>query len=457
MDQSEALGEQASGATRVATSFLADIQSASDNPEELERLFQRARAAKEVSQFTNDIVAAHQAAPTNLLYAAWYYRLGQGAGEVYTARSSLANWKLAIPLAIVLGLVFWALSGPEMSFGHGNIYVFFLWGPLAALFILAFLTLTARRHYGRAAFLAADLALCVGYLFIFAPLHAADSRSPFLLLALAHLPLLAWGAVGISVLGARFTAKNLFAFLTKSVEVIGTAGVYTIAGGIFVAITEAMFLTLGVSIPEPVQRLLLLGGAGLIPVIAVASVYDPTLSPIEQDFRRGFGKILAIIMRLLLPLTLVTLVIYSAFIPFNFDQPFVDRDVLIIYNVMLFAIIGLLVGVTPISADDLPARWATPLRVGIALVAGLVALISCYALAAALYRTFQGQLTANRLTIIGWNIINIAILILLLVGQLRASKGAWIAALHTTFRNAAVAYLFWALVVTFLIPNVLTQ
>ncbi len=97
------------------------------------------------------------------------------------------------------------------------------------------------------------------------------------------------------------------------------------------------------------MRLIAAGGAGLIPVIAVATIYDPLAEPKDQDFTQGLSKFIGTMMRLLLPLTLGVLVVYIFVIPFNFFQPFQNRDLLIIYNAMLFAIMGLLVGATPIS------------------------------------------------------------------------------------------------------------
>mgnify|MGYP000299541529 CR=1 FL=1 len=43
-------------------------------------------------------------------------------------------------------------------------------------------------------------------------------------------------------------------------------------------------------------------------------------------------------------LTLALLVVYLAFIPFNFRAPFENREVLISYNAMLFAVMALLLG-----------------------------------------------------------------------------------------------------------------
>jgi hypothetical protein len=157
-------------------------------------------------------------------------------------------------------------------------------------------------------------------------------------------------------------------------------------------------------------------------------------------------------MRLLLPLTLLVLVIYVFVIPFNFMAPFEDRDVLIVYNVMLFAILGLLLSATPLHASELSPRLQDLLRKGILAVAALAALVGLYALAAVVYRTVQGGLTINRTAIIGWNVVNISILGALIVTQLRGGPLGWAERLQAIFSKAALAYILWALFVLIAIP-----
>jgi hypothetical protein len=157
-------------------------------------------------------------------------------------------------------------------------------------------------------------------------------------------------------------------------------------------------------------------------------------------------------MRFLLPLTFLVLLVYLVFILFNFRAPFENRDVLIIYNVMLFAIVALLVGATPITLADISPRTARWLRTGIIAVAFLALLVSLYALTAILYRTANDRPTPNRLTFIGWNVINIGLLLLLLILQLRAKKGRWLDQIYRAFSAGTVAYAGWALVVILTIP-----
>lgn len=162
-------------------------------------------------------------------------------------------------------------------------------------------------------------------------------------------------------------------------------------------------------------------------------------------------------MQVLVSLTLLVLIVYICVIPFNFAQFFKSRKVLIIYNVMYFAIMELLVGATPMSLDHDSPRYARLLRIGIIAVAALVLLMSLYALAAILYRTALDGPTMNRMTVIGWNTINIALLALLLVRQARA----WAAvatgwrrsiALRASARRSTTLYVVWSVLLTLGLP-----
>jgi hypothetical protein len=285
------------------------------------------------------------------------------------------------------------------------------------------------------------------------PVQAARYFEHAQILMALHLPVLAWAGVGICILGLKSSSEERFAFLIKSLEVFITGGLYLMAGMAFGMITFGMFQALSIELPDFLQRLVIAGGVGLLPVIAVASIYDPHLSPALQDFRQGLSRFIANMMRLLLPLTLGVLVIYCFVIPFNFLEPFKNRDVLIVYNVMLFAVMALLLGATPIRAGDLSQKVLAALRGGILAVAALAALISLYAMSATVYRTiYQGGITMNRLTIIGWNAINIGILVLLLVCLLWKPKEHWIDALKSVFSIATVGYVVWAVFLIIAVP-----
>ena len=144
--------------------------------------------------------------------------------------------------------------------------------------------------------------------------------------------------------------------------------------------------------------------------------------------------------------------IYIVVIPFNFMEPFNNRDVLIVYNVMLFGIIGLLVGVTPVRTEDMSPRLQKALRSGILAVSSLAILVSLYALSAILYRTVDGGITINRMAVIGWNTLNTGLLIWLVYRLLRNKSGRWEQELQMVFSKGAAGYAFWGLFIILAVP-----
>lgn len=442
-------------------SYHATVSSLADDPEQLEMAFQAAVKAGEETAFGRAIEDGYAAAPGNLLYAAWFHRLKHAAVQ---AKGFAVAWAWAIPLAVLNGLLFWwffdesryAVTIASARAGSAHTFLpslLLLAAPLAAVFVLAYLTKVGRtRRYLSA--LAGILLLAAGaYVLAFYP--RAGSRpfqEQYLTLMVAHLPLLSWAVVGAVLIFDRRDPANRFAFLMKSLEVFILGGLFVIAGGLFTGITVGLFSALGVEFPPLVQRLFIAGGGGLIPVIAVAVTYNPRVAPAEQEFGEGLSKTIAVLMRILLPLTLLVLVVYLAFIPFSFRAPFENRDVLIIYNGMLFAVVALLVGATPVTEAAVSPQLGRWLRRGIIAVAGLALLVSLYALSAIVYRTVLDRLTPNRLAMVGWNVINIGLLAAVLLSQLRAGAERWLAGLYRAYSLGTVAYAAWTLVMILVIP-----
>ncbi len=429
-------------------SYTDRIQSGLHDPQALEKMYRTAVRSGEQGAFREAIEQAWQAAPDNLLLGAWYYRLQP---EESADGGGVSHWKKAVLFAVLTGLLFWALSDfNRLTIAGGDVpYLVLVWAPLAATTTLFFLALTGPRPSPRRLAGLVIVLLAAGAWAVWgapALLQRSSTLDHYLALSGIHLPLLAWGALGLMLLGWRSTTGERFAFLIKSIEVIITAGLYLMAGMAFVGITVGLFDALGIEIPEQVMRPFAVGGFGVLPILAVVSVYDPARSPAGQDFSQGLSRFVHTLMRLLLLPTLVVLVIYTLFIPFNFMQPFQERDVLIIYNIMLFAVMGLLLGATPLREGETSDAFKRWLRRGLIGVVALALLVSGYAMAATVYRTVSmGGMTMNRMTIIGWNVINIAILGVLLYRQVRSNVQEWVATTQEVFALATNAYLAWAL------------
>jgi hypothetical protein len=442
-------------------SYHNTVKALAKNAEQLEQVYHAALEAGEADAFKQAIDDSHAAAPDNLLYAAWFHRLRYAATQ---AKSFAIAWAWVIPLALFNGLLFWWLSDDSRymieiaSTRRGGADDFlptiFLWAaPLSATFVLIYLTAVGRKRWRLSALIGIIPVAASAYVLLTYPQAGTRPfQEQYLSLMAMHLPLLTWAGVGAFLIVEYRDSANRFTFLIKSLEVFIMGGLFIIAGGLFTGITVGLFAALDVDFPELVQRLFTAGGVGLIPVVAVAVIYNPTVPPTEQAFDEGLSKLMALLMRILLPLTLLVLLVYLAFIPFNFRAPFDNRDVLIIYNGMLFAVITLLVGATPVSLADISPRVGRWLRLGIIAVAALALIVSLYALTAILYRTALDRLTPNRLTFIGWNGINIGLLFLVLLFQARAKARQWQHALFRAYSAGTVAYAVWTLVVILTIP-----
>lgn len=440
-------------------SYQDKVHTFAADAEQMEQVYQEALKTGEAADFEQAIDAGYAVAPDNLLYAAWFYRLKHTAVR---AKEHVIAWGWVLPLGLVNAALFWWLSGDNFmitieSFrGIGRVFVpaiFLLAAPLSAVFVLTYLAIVGRRSWRLAVLIAVLLLAAAAYVLLLYPqLGTVSFQEQYLNLMVMHLPLLAWAGVGAFLLAENRDPANRFAFLIKSLEVFIVGGLFVIAGAMFTGITVGLFEALDVQLSNEVMRLFFAGGLGLIVVLVVAVIYDPTEPPAGQSFDEGLSKLIALLMRVLLPLTLLVLLIYLVFIAFNFRAPFENRDVLVIYNILLFAIVALLVGATPVSLDDVPPRLAHWLRLGITAVAALALLVGLYALAAMLYRTGIDRLTPNRFTFIGWNVINIGLMVVLLFFQTRAKEGTWLHELHRAFSAGTVAYAAWTAVVILALP-----
>lgn len=427
-------------------SYAQSIDTYRHDPKQLETLFQQAAHAGESADFAAGLDEIYHQVPENVLISAWHYRL---TGPVAQAEGSRINWALAVPIALLSGLSFWLLSTPALNLSDGAPFALLMAGPLAAFFVLLYLALTDGRYRGRAVQVAGVLLALAIFVVFYDKVRQWD-RLP--ILWALHLPILAWIGVGLAILGRKPDPERRFAFVTKSIEVGVTVGLFALAGGAFTAVTQGLFYTLGLDNQDPLLRLLVTFIGGATPVLAVALVYNAKADVLEQSFNQGISKIVSILMRLLLPLTVLVLLGYLALVPGNFMEPFNNRDVLTVSNVMLFAVMALLVAATPLHMDEVGPTVGRFLRWGLFALAGLTLIVSLYALAAVLYRTGMGGFTINRVTIIGWNLINIGLLGLLLLRQVRAQGKPWLAQLHSTVSVGLTAWAAWAGIVAVILP-----
>ena len=425
-------------------------------------MYQESVRQQTTEGFAEALETAYAEEPDNLLYGAWHYRLVSAAAAVAGRAAAEAErhipWLLAVTLATANGLLLWLLSDTgrlkiRLESAMEIPYFLLVWGPLVGAFVLAYLARTGALAWRWWGVLAAALAVTAAYgLATYTLVGGAAVQEQYVILAVLQVPVISWACVGIGILHGLGDSESRFAFLLKSLEIFVLGGLFLSALVVLTMVTIGLFQALGIRLPELAQQLLIVGGAGMIPVLAVAILYDPTRPAGEQAFDGGLIRLLQMLLRLFLPVTAAVLVVYLCIVPFFFWRPFENREVLIIYNAMLFAVMALLLGVTPYTPASIGASQQRWLRRGIVAVAALAALVSVYALAAISYRTLQEGLTPNRVTFIGWNLINTGLLVYLLVKQIGKDSTTWLGAVHQTFGIGALLYAAWSTIVVFGLP-----
>jgi hypothetical protein len=436
----------------TATGIEAALGAGADGPRQMEAGYPRALKVNQAQAFTTEVERRFAATPDDLLLAAWHYRLAEKAAAQGEGRR--VPWRLAVPLAAVLSVAFVALASAVLDLPQGPPLLLLAWAPVGACALIVYLMLASGRER-LSLWIAAPLLALLVYATLFA--FADQAMQQYRTLMMLHLPLAAWAAVGIYLLKRTSDDDDHVAFLLKSAEVVLTGGIFLGAGYLFEVITIGIFSAIGITMGNAMMRALSAGIAGLIPVLAVAVVYDADLPPALQDFARGLARLISTLGRLFLPLTLLVGLIYLVIIPFNFARPFEQRDVLIIYNAMLFSVMGLIVICTPLTGQDLRPELQMWLRRGLILLAAMTVIVSLYAMSATVYRTALGGLTINRIAVIGWNSINIVLLCVYLVQQAKAGAAGWLAASHTSFRWGMLAYAVWTVLLILLMPLLIVR
>ena len=432
-----------------------DIKAASGDPGALETLFRRSHAEGREEAFREAIREFEEERPGDILLEAWAHRLELPVERAKEASGPDRHWWTIIGVSVVLGIVSTLLAGgkPPVPFpGESEVLFWVGWGPLVALGLVGYLAWSQRLTKSLMTYAAAAVTIVAAALYV--GLTVGDRTDDVAFLASMHLLFVSWAVVGVSLcLGYRNPAGQSFAYLVKSVEIVLTGGIFFGAGLIFVGLTYGIFAVLGIELPEEDLRVVAAWALGAVPLLAIGSVYNPAASPAAQDWQSGLTRTLRILARLILPLALGVLLIYVLwFIPVYFRKPFEEREVLIVYNATILAIMVLLTVVVSGPVEGQSVRETSLFRYAVLGLGVLTLILNVYALAAVVSRTLDAGLTPNRYAVIGWNVTTL--LILVLVG-LRLWKGRgqpWMSVLRESIGLFAVLAAIWAVSLLIVLP-----
>jgi hypothetical protein len=264
-------------------------------------------------------------------------------------------------------------------------------------------------------------------------------------MALIHLPVLFWAFLGFAFTGAQWReVDSRLRFVRYNGELLILGSLVALGGIVFSGLTMALF-SLVLEDPEEwyVVNVGLIGAAAL--PVAATYLYDVV-------FKRHTG-IAPVLARIFAPLFLVMTSSYLVVAFLGGQNPFVDREFLIIVNGLLLVVLGMTVFSIAERGERTEVGWIDYVNVALLVVTLIIDLV---ALSAIVFRLTSYGFTPNRIVVLGANVVvmtHLAWTCRAYLGLLRTKTG--VAGIQRAVTGYLPVYAGWAAFVTFVLPFLL--
>ncbi|MEG9328049.1 hypothetical protein V6B16_08880 [Salinimicrobium catena] len=396
-----------------------------DSPAELERLYRKNKA--EFRQHFEAVYGEYQDRP---IMQFWQERLHYAAPEI--TWGSEKDLKFVVLAAVIAGLLakLPAITGIAEEFFYPRNIAF-----LTFPFLILFFALKNNLSKVKIAILTGITAASLLYI----NLLPGDLQSDTLVLACIHLPLLLWGALGISFTGddLRDFRKQLD-FLSFNGDLLVMCAMLVLAGIMLTGVTLGLFGLIGLQIAEFYFENVVIFSLPAVPILATLLVQtNPGL----------VNKVSPVIAKIFSPVVLVMLLIYLGAIAYSGKEPYTDRDFLILFNLLLIGVLALIF--FSVAKEDRlgPTKYILfPLSLVTILVNGI-------ALSAIIYRIAEWGFTPNRLAVLGGNILILVHLFMVSSSIFKSlrDKNHSVEVGRSIVRYLPV-YFVWIIIVVYLFP-----
>jgi hypothetical protein len=268
-----------------------------------------------------------------------------------------------------------------------------------------------------------------------------DKKSDSVNLAFIYTPLFLWCLFGLSFVSFDYKDTNKrIEFIRFNGELLIMSGLILIAGGILTGITLGLFAAIKINIDQFYFNYIVVFGSVASPIVSYYLI---------QLYPNITSKIAPVIARVFTPLVLITLVVYLVSLIFSSSKILEDRNLLILFNIMLLAVMAIII-FSISELDKLRERNKNVLI--LFLLAVLAIAINSIALIAIITRVTNG-LTPNRTVVLGSNILIFINLILISKSLYKAYFNC--NQLNSVERSVAkylTIYTAWTIIVIFAMP-----
>ena len=409
--------------------MIAEIKKNLTCPPELEKMYRHNKA--DFKKAFNDI---YPTIKDHVSAQVWHERLNFEKQEITWGNKNELIITIALAIAAGLCANLPLIAGLDTaSFYQRNISFLFL--PMLILYF-SWKSQIESKHI-------VTISILMLLSIIYINVLPAKEHSDTLVLACIHLPLFIWGILGISFIGKDYMqpAKRI-EFLKYNGDLVVITTVLLIAGGLLTAISVGLFELINIRFENYIQYIAPAGAASMPIVGSYLISKNPYL----------VKSVSPVISKVFTPMVLIMLLIYLAAIVYTGKDPYNDRQFLLIFNILLIGVMALILfSITEASKNisNLSTIW---LLFSLSLV---TILLNGIAFTAILFRISEWGITANRLAVLGGNILMLTNLIAIAFRLFRSLKDQqYLVSVNQSIGSFLPIYWFWTIIVVFLFPMI---
>ena len=399
-----------------------------DNPKQLEKLYRNNKTA-----FKTEFNLIYHELAENKVAQFWNERLNYESAEI--SWGSNKELLFVIIIALIAGII---AKLPSLL----NINAELFYSRNIGLIIFPMLTtyFIWRKNPSLKKIIVAGLVFLIAAIFI--NLLPADNTSNTLILSCIHLPIFLWAVVGFIYVGDNIKDQHKrIDFLRYNGDLVIISGLILIAGAMLTGITIGLFSVIGLDIKEFYFNYIVIFGLAAVPILGT---YITQTNPHLVD------KISPVIAKIFSPLVLITVTVYLAAILFSGKGLKIDRDFLMILNLLLIGVMAIIL----FSVAATSKKNINPIGNLILLALSIVTVIvNGIALSAILFRISAWGITPNRIAILGVNILMLINLFMVAFQLFKTvSRKSDIRAVENSIAIFIPIYILWTIIVTFIFP-----
>mgnify|MGYP000453685960 FL=1 len=405
-----------------------DILHNLDNPKELEKLYR-----EDASSFKKEFNQIYPGQQDKASLAFWNERLNYEAAK--PSWGSTTELVIVIVFALLAGLI---ASIPNITGIDNEKFLFrnisFIVFPLLSAYFIWKQKLAFKQY------LFPLLAFIIAAIYI--NLLPTNKESSSIMLAFIHLPIFLWTIFGYSFLGENIkSSQSRIGFLRYNGDLVVISGILLLSTVLFSAITVNLFDLIGINIEIFYFQNIMIWGIAAIPIVATYLI---------QTNAQLINKVSPIIAKIFTPLVFINLFIYLSAMVYTKKYPYQDRNVLLLFNVLLMGVMAL------ILFSIAEAGKATKNKFSLIVLFGLSALtliVNAIALSAIVYRINEFGFSANRIAVLGGNLLIFINLVLVSYKLFLTSfKNGTIEEIEESIAGYLPVYAIWTGLITFLVP-----